>query len=253
MSKARTHKKKHQEPPAPIEYVIQQQPKFNITNKNTGTATFSNMAKQAETLVNGEMSILFNNYNNNVVFRSSRIDMNDCLNIDVAHQALQNVNNITFTNNTTVAGISDGYTVNAQGIRVPMYDNKIALSTVFGYEYTHTISAIKRDLNNEIEHRKYEDALLNKRCDDIVSDITDINTALSEMRADIDTIKNKCEEYDRRISANENKINEYETRISANENKINEYEKRIATVEEKSAKSETRIKQLESLTRHFVM
>ena len=47
---------------------------------NVSTATFSSMSKQAESLVNGGNNVVFNPYNNNLVFQWVSMSMNDCLN-----------------------------------------------------------------------------------------------------------------------------------------------------------------------------
>ena len=118
------------------------------------------MAKQAESVINGDNSILFNSYNNNAVFRSARMDINSCLSIDILERAITNLSYLLFNNNTIIRGISDGYTVNNQGAKVPLYDSTIALSTAFGYEYSQTTDNIRKDLNIEIERRQYDHSLL---------------------------------------------------------------------------------------------
>lgn len=134
--------------------------RFASTSRNVGTATFSSMAKQAESLVNGDNSIMFNSYNNNAVFKSARMDVNDCVSIDVLNKSINNVSVIAFDNNTMIQGISDGYTINSQGATVPLYDSSIALSTAFGYEYAQTTDNLRKDLNIEIERRKYDHSVL---------------------------------------------------------------------------------------------
>ena len=89
--------------------------RFTTTSRNVGSATFSSMAKQAESLVNGDNSIMFNSYNNNAVFKSARMDVNDCVAVDVLNKSINNVSAIAFENNTILQGISDGYTINNQG------------------------------------------------------------------------------------------------------------------------------------------
>ena len=134
--------------------------RFASTSRNVGTATFSSMAKQAESLVNGDNSIMFNSYNNNAVFKSARMDVNDCVSIDVLNKSINNVSVIAFDNNTMIQGFSDGYTINNQGATVPLYDSSIALSTAFGYEYAQTTDNLRKDLNIEIERRKYDHSVL---------------------------------------------------------------------------------------------
>ena len=159
-------KHKHTKKPEPqLQYYVPYIPpaKPAVMPHNTGIATFSNLSKQAESLVNGDISITFNNFNNNVMFRSKNVDISDAVNIDVIHKRLQNINAIAFDNNTELKGISDGYTTNSQGAKIPLYDHNIALSTVFAYEYQHKIDSVRRDLNSEIEKRRYEDELLRQR------------------------------------------------------------------------------------------
>ena len=134
--------------------------RFTSTARNIGAATFSSMAKQAESLVNGDNSIVFNSYNNHAVFRSARMDINDAVSIDITNKSINNVNAVVFNNNTAIQGISDGYTVNNQGAMVPLYDSNIALSTAFGYEYAQTTDNLRKDLNIEIERRKYDHSVL---------------------------------------------------------------------------------------------
>ena len=170
-----------------ITYVIQQSPQQQQhvpSNKNASTATFSNLAKQAESLVNGDISIQFSNYNNNILFKSKHLDTSQCVNIDVLHKKLQKINSISFENNSELKGISDGYTTNKQGSKIPLYDKNIALSTVFAYEYQHKIDSVRRDLNSEIEKRKNADDLLNKRVDEANAEISALKTKISALEAE---------------------------------------------------------------------
>ena len=170
-----------------ITYVIQQIPQQQQhvpSNKNASTATFSNLAKQAESLVNGDISIQFSNYNNNILFKSKHLDTSECVNIDVLHKKLQKINSISFENNSELKGISDGYTTNKQGSKIPLYDKNIALSTVFAYEYQHKIDSVRRDLNSEIEKRKNADDLLNKRVDEANAEISALKTKISALEAE---------------------------------------------------------------------
>ena len=170
-----------------ITYVIQQIPQQQQhvpSNKNASTATFSNLAKQAESLVNGDISIQFSNYNNNILFKSKHLDTSQCVNIDVLHKKLQKINSISFENNSELKGISDGYTTNKQGSKIPLYDKNIALSTVFAYEYQHKIDSVRRDLNSEIEKRKNADDLLNKRVDEANAEISALKTKISALEAE---------------------------------------------------------------------
>ena len=170
-----------------ITYVIQQIPQQQQhvpSNNNASTATFSNLAKQAESLVNGDISIQFSNYNNNILFKSKHLDTSQCVNIDVLHKKLQKINSISFENNSELKGISDGYTTNKQGSKIPLYDKNIALSTVFAYEYQHKIDSVRRDLNSEIEKRKNADDLLNKRVDEANAEISALKTKISALEAE---------------------------------------------------------------------
>ena len=170
-----------------ITYVIQQIPQQQQhvpSNNNASTATFSNLAKQAESLVNGDISIQFSNYNNKILFKSKHLDTSECVNIDVLHKKLQKINSISFENNSELKGISDGYTTNKQGSKIPLYDKNIALSTVFAYEYQHKIDSVRRDLNSEIEKRKNADDLLNKRVDEANAEISALKTKISALEAE---------------------------------------------------------------------
>ena len=182
MRKNTKPKKKEQ-----ITYVIQQPPQQQqhyIPNNNASTATFSSLAKQAESLVNGDISIQFSNYNNNILFKSKHVETNECVNIDVIHKKLQKINAISFENNSELKGISDGYTTNKQGSKIPLYDKNIALSTVFAYEYQHKIDSVRRDLNNEIEKRRYEDECINKRIDEASADTSALRARIAELEAE---------------------------------------------------------------------
>ena len=170
-----------------ITYVIQQIPQQQQhvpSNNNASTATFSNLAKQAESLVNGDISIQFSNYNNNILFKSKHLDTSECVNIDVLHKKLQKINSISFENNSELKGISDGYTTNKQGSKIPLYDKNIALSTVFAYEYQHKIDSVRRDLNSEIEKRKNADDLLNKRVDEANAEISALKSKVAALEAE---------------------------------------------------------------------
>ena len=217
-----------------IQYIIQQipTPQQHFTpNNNVSTATFSSLSKQAESLVNGDISIQFSNYNNNILFKSKHVDSNNCVNLDVIHKKLQKINAISFENNSELKGISDGYTTNKQGSKIPLYDKNIALSTVFAYEYQHKIDSIRRDLNNEIEKRKYADDLLNKRVDGVENDIESLETEVNELKTTVSTM--------------DSQIKSLESELSTAKNDIR-------TLTATCADYKTRIEQLESLTKHFV-
>ena len=217
-----------------ITYVIQQPPQQQhyIPNNNASTATFSSLAKQAESLVNGDISITFSNYNNNILFKSKHVETNECVNIDVIHKKLQKINAISFENNSELKGISDGYTTNKQGSKIPLYDKNIALSTVFAYEYQHKIDSVRRDLNNEIEKRKNADDLLNKRVDVVEQDIDKLEKEVSDLKSTISTM---------------------DSQIKSLQSDLSTAKSDIKTLTSTCAAQETRIQQLEALTKHFVM
>ena len=218
-----------------IQYIIQQIPtpqQHFTTPHNVSTATFSNLSKQAESLVNGDISIQFSNYNNNILFKSKHIETNNCVNLDVIHRKIQKLNAISFENNSELKGISDGYTTNKQGSKIPVYDKNIALSTVFAYEYQHKIDSIRRDLNSEIEKRKYADDLLNKRVDSVETDIENLDN-------EVDVLKST-------VSSMNSQIKSLETELSTAKSDIK-------TLTNTCADYKARIEQLEALTRHFVM
>ena len=97
---------------------------------NSSVATYSSMAKVAESLVNGGASIMFNSYNNSIVFKWVSQDINESLSIDLINRILSNIENIYFTNGSFIKGISNGFTLNNRGQLVQQYDENIALSTV---------------------------------------------------------------------------------------------------------------------------
>ena len=218
-----------------ITYVIQQTPPpqqhFTSTN-NASMATFSNLAKQAESLVNGDISIQFSNYNNNILFKSKHLETNECVNIDVMHRKLQKINAISFDNNSELKGISDGYTTNKQGAKIPLYDKNIALSTVFAYEYQHKIDSVRKDLNSEIEKRKNADDLLNKRVDVVEQDIDKLEEEVSVLKTT--------------ISAMDSQIKSLQSDLSTAQSDIK-------TLTATCSAQNARISQLEALTKHFVM
>lgn len=126
---------------------------FAVPSKNHGTATFSSLAKQAEQLVHGEHSIIFDSYNNAVIFRSARLNQNLCISLDILNRMIANVVQLKFADGTIISGISDGYSIDSKGGMVPIYDSTIALSTAFGYELSQSSESIRKDLNVEIERR----------------------------------------------------------------------------------------------------
>ena len=212
-------------------YIPPMPPQKPILPYNIGTATFSHVSKQAESLVNGDISIAFNNFNNNVLFRSKSVDINDCVNIDVIHKKLQNMSGISFDNKSEIKGISDGYTTNKQGAKVPLYDKNIALSTVFAYEYEHQIDLMRQDLNTEIEKRKYGDELLNQR---------------------VSVIEAEDERLEDDVNALKILVSTYESRIKTLETNLATAENNIKTLNSTISAQQTKITKLEALTKHFV-
>ena len=143
------------------------QPKLhNLTQditSNVSTATFSSMSKQAESLVSGGNNVLFNPYNNNLVFQWVSMNMNDCLSIDIINRTLLNLMSLKFVNNGEIRGISDGFTVDSRGQIVQIYDPTIALSCAFGYKIQTESDETAGRLNIEIERRQLDfETLLNK-------------------------------------------------------------------------------------------
>ena len=139
---------KHNKPQEPVLPKITPPMQYMNHSRNDGHSSFSHLAKQAETLSNGDNSIIFNSYNNNIVFRSKRADVSDCLCIDAFTKSMKNVNDITFKDKSVIDGISCGYTINAQGAKIPINDEKLALSTVFGYDVIKRIEALESQLKN---------------------------------------------------------------------------------------------------------
>ena len=113
---------------------VQPRMKGQALTSNVSTATFSSMSKQAESLVNGGNNVVFNPYNNNLVFQWVSMSMNDCLSIDLINRALLNFMSLKFVSNGEIRGISDGFTVDEKGQIVQLYDPTIALSCAFGYK-----------------------------------------------------------------------------------------------------------------------
>jgi SMC interacting uncharacterized protein involved in chromosome segregation len=157
--------------------------------------------------------------------------MNDSVNIDVIHRKLQNIKAISF-DNSELTGISDGYTLNKQGVKVPLYDKNVALSTVFSYEYQHKIDAVRRDLNSEIEKRRYEDELLRNRIIVLESDVNTLKSQVSVLQSDVNTLKSD---------------------VATLYSEINAIKPRVETLEAENIAQKARISQLERLTRHFVI
>ena len=102
---------------------LQPQPVFpRLSRGNSGIATFSSMAKVAESLVNGGASIEFNSYNNNLVFKWVSQDINESLCLDIIERLIGNVASLIFTNGSVIKGISDGFTTDNRGQMVQQYD-----------------------------------------------------------------------------------------------------------------------------------
>ena len=134
---------------------------FNrLRTGSSNVATFSSMAKVAESLVNGGASIMFNSYNNSIVFKWVSQDINDSLSIDIINRIIANIENIHFTNGSFIKGISNGFTLNNRGQVVQQYDENIALSTAFGYDITQISNNTIINLNTEIEARQSDARLL---------------------------------------------------------------------------------------------
>ena len=131
-----------------------------LTSRNVGIATFSNLSKQAEALLNGDNSVVFNNYTNNLIFRSNKLDVKECLNLNFVDKCINNINALKFVENGAIKGISDGYSTNKQGVVSRLSDKEIALSTVFGYEMLQKNDKMTKDFNLEVEKRKYDDNVL---------------------------------------------------------------------------------------------
>ena len=145
--------------PATITTIQPQRPQAT----NVSTATFSSLAKQAESLVSGGNSVIFNAYNNNLVFKWIATNINDCLSIDIINKFLLNIAKLKFSNNSEIVGISDGFTIDDKGQVVQIYDPTIALSCAFGYKIQTETDDIRGRLNIEIERRQLDfELLLNK-------------------------------------------------------------------------------------------
>ena len=145
--------------PQIIPQVIQV-PQYNQQSRNIGIATFSSISKQAEALLSGDNSVIFNNYTNSLIFRSSKLDMKECLNLHFVDKTINNVKSLSFGKAGTIKGISDGYQTNSQGVVVRVSDREIALSTAFGNEIIQKNDKMTKDFNLEVERRKYDDNVL---------------------------------------------------------------------------------------------
>ena len=166
---------------------VQPRMKGQALTSNVSTATFSSMSKQAESLVNGGNNVVFNPYNNNLVFQWVSMSMNDCLSIDLNpynnnlvfqwvsmsmndclsidlfNRTLLNLMCLKFVSNGEIRGISDGFTVDEKGQIVQLYDPTIALSCAFGYKIQTESDETAGRLNIEIERRQLDfETLLNK-------------------------------------------------------------------------------------------
>ena len=142
---------------------VQPRTKGQALTSNVSTATFSSMSKQAESLVNGGNNVVFNPYNNNLVFQWVSMSMNDCLSVDLINRTLLNLMCLKFVSNGEIRGISDGFTVDEKGQIVQLYDPTIALSCAFGYKIQTESDETAGRLNIEIERRQLDfETLLNK-------------------------------------------------------------------------------------------
>ena len=108
-------------------YVQPKTQQQDVGTSNVSTATFSSMSKQAESLVNGGNNVVFNPYNNNLVFQWVSMSMNDCLSIDLINRTLLNLMSLKFVAGGEIRGISDGFTVDEKGQIVQLYDPTIAV------------------------------------------------------------------------------------------------------------------------------
>ena len=159
MSKVRSKENKEKIP----QIITQQQSKPQALTSNVSTATFSSMSKQAESLVSGGNNVLFNPYNNNLVFQWVAMNLNECLSIDIINRSLLNLKSLKFVDNGVINGISDGFTVDDKGQVVQIYDPSIALSCAFGYKIQTESDETAGRLNIEIERRQLDfETLLNK-------------------------------------------------------------------------------------------
>ena len=159
MSKVRSKETKEKIP----QMITQQQSKPQALTSNVSTATFSSMSKQAESLVSGGNNVLFNPYNNNLVFQWVAMNLNECLSIDIINRSLLNLKSLKFVDNGVINGISDGFTVDDKGQVVQIYDPSIALSCAFGYKIQTESDETAGRLNIEIERRQLDfETLLNK-------------------------------------------------------------------------------------------
>ena len=131
----------------------QQQQQLVPRAQNVHTAIFSSASKVAESLVSGPNSVLFNTYNNYLVFKWIATQMDECAAIDIPNRLLINFDGIMFTNGSTITGISNGYAYDRFGRLVQLYDPTVVLDTTFSYEIVNVV-------NNEITVRKYDNSVL---------------------------------------------------------------------------------------------
>ena len=139
-----------------------QNPFSRLSRGNSGIATFSSMAKVAESLVNGGASIEFNSYNNNIVFKWVSQNINESLYFDIIERLIGDINSIIFYNGSRITGISEGFTTDSRGQTVQQYDESVALSTAFGYQITQLSTNTIMNLNTEIEARQSDSYYLYK-------------------------------------------------------------------------------------------
>ena len=131
----------------------QQQQPLVPRAQNMHTATFSSAARVAESLVSGPNSVLFNVYNNYLVFKWIATQMEDSAAVDIPNRLLINFQGIAFSNQSTITGISNGYGYDRYGRLIQLYEPTIALDTTFAYEIVNVVS-------NEITERRYDNRVL---------------------------------------------------------------------------------------------
>ena len=107
MSDKHTDDKKNPTPAVANQQVITTIQPQRPQATNVSTATFSSLAKQAESLVSGGSSVIFNAYNNNLVFKWIATNINDCLSIDIINRSILNLISLKFANSGIISGISD--------------------------------------------------------------------------------------------------------------------------------------------------
>lgn len=128
-------------------------PSSNISN-------YSNVSKQSETLVSGLNNISFDNYNNTCIFNNKMDSLDNSATLDLIDKLFYNIGGISFTNQSILKGISDGYTLDLNDNLVLEYNSEIALSTVFGYNIKQQNDLTDNNLAVEIMSRQADSNLL---------------------------------------------------------------------------------------------